>query len=187
MRGLRQLAQRSKDQMGTLFEHLKIRSDIVLWTHPSSQSRCFATGNTSEAIRYARERYVYRQKLSELRKEWIKEAHVKAAARAKEEEELQRRREEKAAKKFSHVSDEKRQARIQQRAKQEEEEREKRVIEKAERLRRQHAREDALMMAQLARRERLLQASSTWIAPEELDERVEEALNNPLPFWKQTA
>lgn len=54
---------------------------------------------------------------------------------------------------------------------------------KEERLRRQELRMDILDAARAARREALLRDSTHWVAPEALEARVQEALDNPVPLW----
>lgn len=54
---------------------------------------------------------------------------------------------------------------------------------KAERLRRQELRNDILEAARASRQEALLRASRHWITDESFDNRVLEALENPVPLW----
>jgi hypothetical protein len=53
---------------------------------------------------------------------------------------------------------------------------------KAERLKRAELRAEVLDVAREERRRRLLRLSCKWVTPQALDERIQEALDNPLPL-----
>jgi hypothetical protein len=56
---------------------------------------------------------------------------------------------------------------------------------KAVRLKRHQVRNDVLDVASQERRQWLLAQSKHWIAPEDLDKRIEEALEHPVPLFAQ--
>ena len=53
---------------------------------------------------------------------------------------------------------------------------------KAERLKRSELRGEVLGVAREERRRQLLRLSANWVTPQTLDQRILEALDNPLPL-----
>lgn len=56
---------------------------------------------------------------------------------------------------------------------------------KSERLQRQQLREEVLDVAKEERRAWLLQQSRSWITADTLEQRIEEAIDNPVPLYQQ--
>lgn len=54
---------------------------------------------------------------------------------------------------------------------------------KSARLKRNQLRADVLDVARQERVQWLMQQSKNWIAPEDLDRRIDEALDNPVPLF----
>jgi hypothetical protein len=55
-------------------------------------------------------------------------------------------------------------------------------VAKAERLKRAELRAEVLDVAREERRRQLLRQSYSWVTPQTLDQRIAEALDNPVPL-----
>ena len=143
--------------------------------------------NTEKAIKYAQERKLYQKRMSELRSAWAAEELSRRAAKDAAQKALieQQQKGKKQREMELKAKEERRQTTLKQEQQREEEARKMAEIRRMERWRRQSLREDILEAARQERRSQLCKQSASWIAPEELDERIEHALDNPVAFWKE--
>jgi hypothetical protein len=136
------------------------------------------------SLQFAKDRKKYDAELSKLRKQWAKDVADKAAEAAEQAAAATQRREAaKAARERQDAAG--RETRRQELLAQQAASRRVRAAEKEERLRRQGLRDDILAAAREERKAALLRASASWVAPEDLERRIQEALDNPTPLWKR--
>lgn len=134
---------------------------------------------SNEPNAYNKQRASYKQEVSELRKAWATQRAEQVARRAAAEERDRKKRESAKTARAEEDVAEKEKVKFDLVQKQDEE-RELRAQAKAERLTR-HFRRLAVQQAAIRQqREKLLQQSRNWITTETLDQRIEEAINNPL-------
>ncbi|KAI3425223.1 hypothetical protein D9Q98_008991 [Chlorella vulgaris] len=143
------------------------------------QQRDFAA--QAPDVQFARERKGFENELSKLRKQWadkrLAEEAVATAAAAKAKAAIEAKRARRMQQDIATKERRKEAYQIAQAA-----ELELRTAAKAERLKRAELRAEVLDVAREERRRRLLRLSCKWVTPQALDERIQEALDNPLPL-----
>ncbi|PRW33523.1 beta-mannosyltransferase 1-like [Chlorella sorokiniana] len=133
------------------------------------------------AVQFAKQRKGFENNLGELRKQWAKEREEREAAKAAAEAEARAAREAARAQRAQQDMEAKAQ-RLAEYTQRMAVEREQRLEAKAERLKRAGLRAEVLDVARSERRRQLLRQSTNWITPQTLDQRIKEALDNPVPL-----
>ncbi|KAL4435418.1 hypothetical protein ABPG77_006180 [Micractinium sp. CCAP 211/92] len=147
----------------------------------AAQQQARGLADQAAAVAFSKQRKGFQSSLSELRKQWAKERQEKEEAQAAAE--LAERTAREAAKAQRAQQDiAAKAARLADYQEQQAREKEARLAAKAERLKRAELRADILEVARQQRRLGLVRQSAHWVTEQTLDQRIEQALDNPLPL-----
>lgn len=133
------------------------------------------------AVAFAKQRKGFESSLAELRKQWAQEREEQEAARAAQDKEERAVREVAKAQRAQRDLEETA-TRLEAYQVQQAQDRLTRISAKSDRLKRAELRADILEVAREQRRTGLVRQSVHWVTEATLEQRIQEALDNPVPL-----
>lgn len=146
-----------------------------------AQQQMRGLADQAGAVAFSKQRKGFESSLSELRKQWAKERQEKEEARAAAERAERAARETAKAQRAQQDIAAKA-ARLEEYKAQQAREQEARLAAKAERLKRAELRADVQQVARQSRRLGLVKQSALWVTEQTLEQRIQQALDNPVPL-----